>query len=169
MNFPRAVAMIVVLVTAALVETVLLAEVTLSGVTPPLVLLTVAGFGLSEGPGVGLRYGFAAGLLVDLLSGGLVGLSALVYLVGGYLAGISRPYLSGTELIGQLTVGAAVCGGGILGYSMLTVLFDPGQMTITEVFLATLAAAFFGGVLTPVVIKPIAALCARLDLLFGAR
>lgn len=168
MNLPRAVAMIVILVIATLVETVLLAELSVSGVAPPLVLLTVAGFGLSEGPGVGLRYGFTAGLLVDLLSGGLVGLSALVFLVAGYVAGSSRPYLSGTELIGQLTVGAAVCGAGILAHSLLAVLFDPGRMTVAEVVLATLAAGFFGGLFTPVVIKPIAALCARLDLMFGA-
>ena len=169
MNLPRAVAMVVVMLTALLIETVMLSGLAVSGVTPPLVLLTVVGFGLSEGPGVGLRYGFAAGLLVDLLSGGLVGLSALVYLVAGYVAGSSRPYLSGSQLVGQLSVGAAVCGGGILAYAFLAVLFDPGGLTIGAVVLATLAGAFFGGLFTPVVIRPIAALCARLDLLFGTR
>ena len=56
-----------VLVTAAIVQTSLVPFLTLSGFRPDLLLLVTIAFALRDGLLPGLRIGFAAGLLVDLL------------------------------------------------------------------------------------------------------
>jgi rod shape-determining protein MreD len=152
-----------ILLTALLLETVVLSGVSVLGVTPAVVVLSVVGVSLSEGAESGLRYGFAAGLTVDLLSGGLVGLFALVYLLTGYGAGVLRPFLSGSALVTQVSLGAVAGGISVLGYGALTLLFDPGGLTLGRVLLAALVTAAMSGVLAPLVVRPVAAALRRVD------
>ena len=82
-----------VLIAALLLATVLGPAIAIGGWRPDVVTLTVVAFAIAEGPGTGTRYGFAAGLARDLLSGSAVvlGTSALVLLVVGTLVGHLRP------------------------------------------------------------------------------
>ena len=83
------------------------------GTTPNIVPLVVVALGLLGGALVGAVCGFAAGLLLDSALLATLGVSSLVLLAVGYLAG---RYREGTEisnslvpplLIGALTIAAA--------------------------------------------------------------
>jgi rod shape-determining protein MreD len=153
-----------VLTTALLIETVVLSGLSVAGVSPAVVVLTVVGVSLTEGPESGLRYGFAAGLTVDLLSGGLIGLVALVYLLVGYGAGVLRPFLSGSALVTQVVLGAVAGGVSVLGYGSLTLLFDPEGLTIGAVLLSAIVTMIMSGLLAPFVVRPVGAALRRVDI-----
>lgn len=150
----RGIAMGLVLVTALLLQTVVAPAVVAFGVAPDLVVLTVLVLGVIEGPGTGMRYGFAAGLALDLLATGdaIVGTSALVLLTAGYVAGSVRPFLTGSELLGQIVV-AAIGGGLVVAARALLELLlgvdlpDPGSV-LTEVVIASGWAALLAPVVT---------------------
>ena len=85
------------LLTVALVVTAVLLEITvlpwlhLPGAVPDIVAVTVAALGYAAGPVRGAAAGFLAGLLLDLVppADGLLGLTAVVLVVVGYLAGVA--------------------------------------------------------------------------------
>ena len=79
---------------ALLVQTTLLRMVASASVPVDLVLVVVVYAALSRGPAAGLWTGTAAGLLQDVLSGGIVGVSGLAKCLAGALVG-----LSGTRFI----------------------------------------------------------------------
>lgn len=159
---------LLVLVTALLLETVLLPGLAVQGVVPAVVLLTVVGFGLAEGSESGSRYGFVAGFVVDLLSGGLIGLSALVFLLAGFCAGLSRPYLSTSVLVGQVVVGGAASAGATLLYGLLSLLLEPGGPTLPGVVTAAIITGFYSAAVGPFVLRPVAALSKRVEVAAAA-
>lgn len=152
-----------VLVTALLIDTVILVGVSIAGISPSLVILTVVAVSLTDGGEAGSRYGFCAGLAVDLLSGGLVGLFALVYLLTGFLAGSVRPFLTGSALLSQIAVGAAASAFSVALYGGLTLLFDPRGLSAGTVLVAILVTGIGNGILAPVAVLPVAALLRRVD------
>ncbi len=79
---------------ALLVQTAFLRILASGPVPVDLVLVVVVFTGLSRGPVAGLWTGTAAGLLQDVLSGGIVGVSGLAKCLTGVLVG-----LSGTRFI----------------------------------------------------------------------
>lgn len=138
----RGVAFGLVLVTALLLQTVVAPVVAIAGVAPDLVVLTVLVLALIEGPGTGMRYGFAAGLALDLLATGdaIVGTSALVLLGAGYVAGAVRPFLTGSLLVGHVLVAGIGSGLVVAAATLLEVLLgldvgDPLAM-LTEVVIS---------------------------------
>lgn len=52
-----------------------------------LVMVAIAGVAVFSGSLIGLLYGFIAGLMLDLLTGGIIGIYALIYSVNGFIAG----------------------------------------------------------------------------------
>jgi rod shape-determining protein MreD len=119
--------------------------------------------GLVDGAEGGTRYGFAAGLVVDLVSGGLMGVFALVYLLVGFASGAARPFLTGAPLVGQVVVGALGGGAAVLLYGVLALLFAPEMLTMTSVVAGTLVAVVMSAVLAPFVIVPVSAVLSRLE------
>lgn len=159
----RFVALGVVLLTALLFQAVVAPAFGVGGWRPDLVLLTVVGVALADGAGTGARYGFTAGLAADLLSGGnhLVGLSALVFLLVGDGLGRLRPYMSGTGIAGEIAMGAV---GGMAAFGMfggLSLLLDLGQFTPGLLLQGLIATALWTGLLTPVFVRPMAAISRR--------
>ncbi len=71
----------------ALVQTVLLARVSLWGAQPDLMLLVVLTWAIVRGVDEGLVWGFIGGLIVDLFSGGPLGATGLALLAAAFLAG----------------------------------------------------------------------------------
>lgn len=57
------------------------------GIRPGFVFITVFALAFSAGEGRGMLYGAAGGLMLDCLSGGLMGLMLSGYAITGYLAG----------------------------------------------------------------------------------
>lgn len=148
----RVVALGSVLFIALLVQSVVAPALDVGGWRPDVVLLTVVGLAIADGHGTGARYGFAAGLSADLLSGGnhLVGLSALVFLLVGDGVGRLRPYLSGTGAVGEMVIGA-IAGGVAFGlFGGLSLLLDLGQFTVVLLLEGLVATALWTGLLAPV-------------------
>lgn len=150
----RGAVLALVLLIVLLLQTVVAPDLTLAGVTPDLVVLSVLVIGLLEGPETGLRYGFAAGLATDLLSSSdtILGVTALLLLFLGYAAGVVRPYVTGNERIGRILAAAAgaallVVGEGLLG----TVLGvdGPGALSVLG---QAVGAALWAVLFTPLLV-----------------
>lgn len=56
-------------------------------VTPDLVLIMTISYGLLKGPDEGLIFGLCAGLFVDLIAGGLIGVKTISKMAAGFVAG----------------------------------------------------------------------------------
>ena len=92
-GIPRMLAIGTLLVVALALQSTLLAQATLLGVIPQVVLVVVVCLAFLDGERVGVVTGFSAGLLQDLLPfPAVIGLTALVYILVGYAVGILRQY-----------------------------------------------------------------------------
>jgi rod shape-determining protein MreD len=81
----RIVALVIALV---IVQFGVLAQITVAGVHLDVLLLATVCTGLARGPRAGLLVGFAFGLLQDVFLASPLGLMALGYAVGGFVAGV---------------------------------------------------------------------------------
>lgn len=59
----------------------------ISGITPDLLLLVVVAFALHKGHFPAIIFGFAGGLVFDIISTDILGSNALVKMLAGYIAG----------------------------------------------------------------------------------
>ena len=59
-----------------------------AGITPNLMIIVVAAFGLMRGKTEGMYIGFISGLLIDIFCGFYLGIYALLYMYVGYLTGL---------------------------------------------------------------------------------
>lgn len=149
----RIAAMAAVLVLALLVGTVVFPLLAIGGWRPDLVVLTVAAFAYIDGADTGARYGFAAGLAADLVTGGshLLGVSALVLLGVGYTVGLARPYLAQTGLLGQVLVAATATALAVVGLGVVGIVLDLVPAEIVAVLQAAGAVAAYNALLAPFV------------------
>lgn len=152
-----------VLTVTLLLQTVVAPAFSVGGWRPDLLLVTVVGFALAGGPETGARYGFAAGLGADLLSGPgqLVGITALVLLLIGYILGSLRAYLPGTAHAGEAVMGgiAGVAAFGLT--SGMSLLLDLRQLTVTSLLEGIVATGLWTALLAPLLCRPLAALSQR--------
>ncbi|MGL6278143.1 MAG: rod shape-determining protein MreD [Gaiella sp.] len=72
---------------AAVVQVTVISGSRLLGAEPDLLLLTVLSVGLLRGSVVGACAGFVAGLLVDVMTLGTLGVTSILLTTAGYLAG----------------------------------------------------------------------------------
>lgn len=148
----RAAIVALVLVTAALLQTSLFPYLMLAGFRPDLLLLVTAVFALREGALTGLRVGFAAGILTDLLlHQSPVGLSALVYLGVGYTIGLARPYLAPESVTAPVIMAFLSGLLGTAGYGLLSRLLGDERYTMALVLQASLFVALYNTLLAPIV------------------
>jgi rod shape-determining protein MreD len=78
------------LLPAALLQVTLAPRLELFGAFPNFVLLAVAGWTLVRGPGPGIRWAIAGGLVLDLLAPGPLGVHALALAVAAYASGFLK-------------------------------------------------------------------------------
>lgn len=65
------------------------ADLNLPGnIVPDLVLIMVISYSLLRGPDEGLFFGLAAGLFLDLVAGGVIGIQTLAKAIAGFTAGL---------------------------------------------------------------------------------
>ena len=83
----RILAYIVIIMVCFILETTLFQKIALASIVPNLLIVVTASFGFMRGKMEGLLIGFFCGLLKDVMSGDLLGLYALIYMVIGYLNG----------------------------------------------------------------------------------
>jgi rod shape-determining protein MreD len=100
--------------------------VVIKGVSPDFLLVAISLAAFILGPIPGQIIGFAIGLIIDIISGGLLGISAFTFSVIGYAVGL---------------VGNKVYGNNIL-------------ITITILFVVTLLKASILSMLAAIFLKP---------------
>ncbi len=111
----------------ALVLQVMIApHIALFGVTPNLLLLVVITLAFVEGSSDGAAAGFAAGLLMDLLSTGPIGAWALVMSVTGYLSGSLKQNLFAEGWLAPVTVGAVAALVADFAYLVVVTVIGVG-------------------------------------------
>jgi rod shape-determining protein MreD len=161
----RTIVVTLLLVTAMLLQTALFPFLSLAGFRPDLLLLVVVGVALHDGSMAGVRVGFAAGLLSDLLATeAQVGLAALVYSGIGFVIGFARPYLAPESFTAPLI--AAFLAGlfGTAGYGVLTLLLGDERVTFFLLLQASLLVALYNTLLAPIVLGVVERLTDRFPL-----
>lgn len=161
----RTLAIGLLLVTAALLETSLFPFIALGGFRPDLLILVVLGVALRDGPLPGLRVGFAAGLMADLLvAEAPAGLAALVYTAIGYGVGLARPYLAPDSITAPVIL--AFLSGLVAtgGYGVLALLLSDDRITPMLLLQSALAVALYTTLLAPIVLGVVSRLSSRFPL-----
>ena len=69
-------------------QTTTLHTLAFANITPNLLIIVVASFGLMRGKAEGMYIGFFSGLLIDIFCGFYLGIYALLYMYVGYLTGL---------------------------------------------------------------------------------
>ncbi len=161
----RTVVVGLLLVTAGLLETSLFPFLALGGFRPDVLLLVVLAIGLRDGALAGLRVGFAAGLLSDLMvAEAPVGLAALVYTGIGFTVGLARPYLAPDSITAPVILAFLSGLIGTAGYGFLAFLLSDDRITAALLVQSSLAVALYNTLLAPIVIGTVTRLSDRFPL-----
>jgi rod shape-determining protein MreD len=141
------------LVTAAVLQTALFPALSLGGFRPNLLLLVVLGVALRDGALPGMRVGFAAGLLADLLTTQApVGLATVVLTGIGYTVGVARPYLAPGSFTAPVLLAFVSGLLGTAGFGILAGLLGESGITLPLLISASLGVALFNTLLAPIVL-----------------
>lgn len=120
---PRMLAVAALLVVALALQSTLLAQATILGVIPQVVLVVVVCLAYLDGERVGVVTGFSAGLLQDLMPfPAVIGLTALVYTLVAYGVGILRQYAPSESVWTPVLVVALASAVAELGYAALAII-----------------------------------------------
>jgi cell shape-determining protein MreD len=144
-----------------------------AGVIAPLVMsvpislpaLLVAAVALCDGPGAGIGFGFAAGLIADLGSTHPAGIFALTWMGIGMVCGLAA---SKTSLRTDILIAGAVCAvGAAAATGLLTIVGADGATA--GLAIRDLAPALFGDVVVAIVLVPLVRRVLRADVLRAPR
>ena len=102
-----------------LLQSTLLSQFTVGGITPNLLIITVATVGQLLGRRYGMISGFIGGLIVDIFFGRVIGFYALLYMVTGYCNGLFRKLL----FSGDFKLPIALIVGSDFAFGNLCYLF----------------------------------------------
>ncbi|MEY8536020.1 rod shape-determining protein MreD [Blautia pseudococcoides] len=122
MRIQRKVVTLLLILISAILQGTLFKALSIGSITPNLLLILAVSFGFMRGKKNGIWIGFFCGILKDLLSDGLLGFYALVYLCIGYAAGCCCKLFYDEELrvpIILMAAGDLVYGGLVYGMQYL--------------------------------------------------
>ena len=156
----RLLALAMVLVVAVLVQSTVLARLTVAGVRPDLLVLAVVSVAVATDPTTGAVFGFVAGLVADLLFDLPVGVSALVYVAVGFAVGTVRVYVTSHRPLVHLVLAAAASLASVWCCGLLLRVFDLSSWA--AVARAGPLVAVYNLLLTPFVYPVVWALTERL-------
>ncbi len=161
----RVVAVGLLLLSAAVVQTAVFPALNLGGFRPDLLLLVVVAIAVKDGSLPGLRVGFAAGLLADLLvAQAPVGLATLVFTGIGYTVGAARPYLAPGSVTVPLLLAFVTGLLGTAGYGVLASLLAEAGIDLSLLVQASLGVALFNTLVAPIVLGSVRRLSDRFPL-----
>lgn len=86
----RKITIAVIIIVCFLLQCTVFRALEIASVTPNLMIVVTASFGFMRGQKEGLFVGFFCGLLLDFLSGGVLGFYALIYMFAGFLNGFFK-------------------------------------------------------------------------------
>ena len=98
-----------------LLETTILPKLALASVIPNTLVVVTSSFGFMRGKKEGLIVGFTCGIFKDIMSGGLLGFYALVYMMIGYINGFFKSVFYDEDIKLPLVL----IGGSELLYSLI--------------------------------------------------
>jgi rod shape-determining protein MreD len=149
----RTIVLGVLLVAAAVIETSLLPFVPLRVIELNLLLLLVLAVAINDGALPGVRVGFAAGLLIDLLvAQAPVGSAALVFTAVGGIVGTARPYLAPASVTAPLILAFLTGTIGTAAYGMMSMLLGEERITWEALASTSLRVGLFNTLLAPLVL-----------------
>lgn len=119
-----------VMVVAFVLQVGVIVDVRPFGVHGDIMLLLAICAGLAGGPGRGAVVGFVAGLLVDLLMPGTLGVAAMAYAVVGFVVGSVQEAMLNTSRSFSIAVTAIASAVGVLLFALLGELL--GQRSLTD-------------------------------------
>ncbi len=91
-----------------LLQTSVFSRYKLAGVTPNILVCVVSTYGFMKGRRAGILTGFFTGLLLDIFSGTIFGLYALIYMYIGLLNGLFKKQFFGDDLrLPMILIGAS--------------------------------------------------------------
>lgn len=158
----RVVTIGLLLLTAAVLQTSLLPLLSVGSFRADLLLLVALAVALKDGALPGLRVGFAAGLLTDLLvAQSPVGVATLVMTSIGYAVGVARPYLAPRSLTAPLLLAFASGFVGTAGYGVLAALLGESGIDLVLIVQASVGVALFNTLLAPLVLGTVRRLSDR--------
>lgn len=150
----RIAAIAALLVLALALQTTVLTRATLLGVIPGLVLVVVVSLAFTDGERVGTVAGFFGGLLLDLRledPSAIMGLTALIYTMIGYIVGAAQKYSTSESVWMPVVVVAAASAVAEFSYATFSIMF--GQQWVSLAFTAKAAGLviLYNTLLTPFV------------------
>ncbi len=149
----RAIALGVLLVTATVIETAVLPFLPVRGFDTNLLILVVLAIALHDGVQPGVRVGFVAGLLFDLLvAQAPVGSATLISTAIGGIVGTARPYLAPASVTAPLILAFATGALGTAAYGMLSLLLGDERLTWEALSVSALRVGLFNTLLAPFVL-----------------
>ena len=85
---PRKIVLFIIISICFVLQTTMFQTLSFAGISPNLLIIVVASFGLMRGKKEGMFIGFFSGLLIDIFCGFYLGIYALLYMYVGYLTGL---------------------------------------------------------------------------------
>jgi rod shape-determining protein MreD len=111
-----------VLVVTIIIQSTLMPLISVKGIHPDLLLVIVVSYALLSGKENGVGIGFFAGLLQDLVSGSIFGISTLSKLATGYIFGLAeRKVFKEHVLLPILATLVATLFNGLVGIILLLI------------------------------------------------
>jgi rod shape-determining protein MreD len=150
-----------VIVVSLVLESTLLSHLRVGGVHPDVLVIAVIAVAMTDGPVVAAVFGFVAGLTADLLFANQVGISALVYTVIGFGAGMTRAWVTSTSTLLHLLLAGLASFASVWLAGLILRVFDLSSWD----YLLRIApmVALYNLLLTPFVYPPVRALLRRLE------
>ncbi len=119
MNAVAALRVSALIFVAALLQTAIVSSLVLAGGAPDLLLVVVVCLGLMRGSVPGAIFGFAGGLVVDLLTLDTLGVTSLVLTLAGFCAGrYGETTGRGRPLAPLVAVGVITVLAGVFGFTL---------------------------------------------------
>lgn len=146
MRIQRKVVTLLLILISAILQGTLFKALSIGSITPNLLLILTVSFGFMRGKKNGIWIGFFCGILKDMLSDGLLGFYALVYLCIGYAAGYCCKLFYDEELrvpiilmaAGDLVYGVLVYGMQYLMRGRIQFYYYFGRIIIPEMIYTVL-------------------------------
>lgn len=97
-NIKRIVSCAVIIILCYLLESTVLQKIALASIVPNLLIVVTSAFGFMRGKKEGMLIGFFCGLLKDVMTGQLLGIYALIFMVIGYGNGFFSKIFYGDDV-----------------------------------------------------------------------
>jgi rod shape-determining protein MreD len=133
-----------------LVQSKMMTLLTLEGITPDLLTIWVVYLALKEGQLAAMPWGFAIGLMFDLLTGNFIGLSALTKTVAAFTAGYFFNENKTPLILGSYRFLVIVLVVSLIHNTLYFIIFTQGSEigTLRAVLQVGLATTFYTATLS---------------------